>query len=66
MHKVSGMFSKNGISINQVKQEADKGEYVQIIIITHETQEFSVRKTLEKLESTDGVVSIDSLIRVEE
>lgn len=66
LHKVSGMFSKNGISINQVKQEANKGKYVQIVIITHETQEFSVRKTLEKLESTEGVVSIDSLIRVEE
>lgn len=66
LSKVSGVFAKHNVSLKEVKQEASQGEKVQIVIITHETQEFSIRKTLEKLETIDEVFSIDSLIRVEE
>lgn len=66
LSKISGFFSKNGVSIKEVKQDAANEKGVPLAIITHETQEFAVRKTLEKLAATEDVLSIESLIRVEE
>ena len=36
-----------------------------IILITHETNEYSVRRALEKIGMLDDVVSVDATIRVE-
>ncbi len=64
--KIAGVFAKYGVSLKEVKQDVYKESGVPLVIITHETQEFSVRKTLEKLEAMEEVFSVDSLIRVEE
>lgn len=66
LSKVTGVFAKHGVSIQEVKQEAERNDGVPLVIITHETQEFSVRKTLEKIEEMEDVFSVDSLIRVED
>ncbi len=66
LSKIAGVFAKYNVSLKEVKQEVAKANGVPLVIITHETQEFSIRKTLEKLESLEEVISVDSLIRVEE
>ena len=64
--KFSNVFAKNNVSLKEVKQESAKDGVVTLSIITHQTQEYSIRKTLEKLETLPEIVSVDSLIRVEE
>ena len=66
LFKISGVFAKYGVSLKEVKQDVGSENGVPLVIITHETQEFSVRKTLEKLGAMEEVFSVDSLIRVEE
>lgn len=66
LSKIAGVFAKYGVSLKEVKQDVYRENGVPLVIITHDTQEFAVRKTLEKLEAMEEVFSVDSLIRVEE
>lgn len=66
LSKMSGVFAKNGVSLKEVKQDSAENGYVNLIIITHETRELALRKTLDKLSSMEDVIAVDSLIRVEE
>jgi homoserine dehydrogenase len=66
LSKMSGVFAKNGVSLKEVKQDSAENDYVNLIIITHETRELALRKTLEKLSALEDVIAVDSLIRVEE
>ena len=66
LSKFSNVFAKCGVSLKEVKQDSGKDGVVSLAIVTHDTQEMAIRKTLEKLEALPEVVSIDSLIRVED
>ena len=63
--KIAGVFAKHGVSIKEVKQEAGTDK-VPVIIITHECKESAINKTLEKLKEAGAVISVDSLIRLED
>ena len=63
--KVAGVFAKYNISIIDLIQKGEGIEDIPIILITHETSEFSLRRALEKIEALEDVVSVDSTIRVE-
>lgn len=63
--KVAGIFAKYNISIIDLIQKGEDCENIPIILITHETSEFSVRRALEKIGELEDVVSVDSMIRVE-
>lgn len=65
LSKISGVFSKYNVSIKDVMQKAVEGESVPMIFITHQTNEFSVRKALEKIEEMGEAVKTETLIRVE-
>ena len=63
--KVAGVFAKYNISIIDLIQKGEGIDEIPIILITHETNEFSLRRALEKIAAIDDVVSVDSTIRVE-
>lgn len=63
--KVAGILAKYNISISDLIQKGEGCENLPIILITHETNEYSVRRALEKIGMLDDVVSVDATIRVE-
>ena len=66
LSKISSAFSKNGVSIKEVKQISAEDDKAQVIIITHVCKESAVKKTLDKLSSLDEVCEIKSFIRMED
>ncbi len=66
LSKVSGLFSKGGISIKEVKQSSSCGDKAQIVVVTHQCMESAVKKTLEKLNGLPEVAEINGVIRIEE
>lgn len=66
LSKIAGVFAKYSISIVDLLQKgADGEENTPLIVITHTTREFSVRRALEKIRQLDDVVEVSSMIRVE-
>ena len=67
LSKISGVFAKHGVSIQQVKQEAagENGK-VPITVIVHETLESAMKKVIAKIKTMDEVFSVESVYRVEE
>lgn len=63
--KVAGIFAKYNISIIDLIQKGEDIENIPIILITHTTNEFSVRRAVEKIKELDDVVEVNSVIRVE-
>lgn len=66
LSKISGTFGKYNLSIKEVKQYAGVSGKVPVVIVTHETNESVVNKTLDKIKALDCVCSVDSLIRLED
>ena len=66
LSEFTGVFAKNGISLDQVKQIAGSKGEAEVVIITHESKESAIKKTLEKLKSLGCVNEIGGLIRIEE
>lgn len=66
LSKISGVFAKNGVSIKAFKQDSGIDGKVPVVLITHETQEKSMEKTLEKIKSLEEVFEVTSVIRIEE
>lgn len=67
LSKISGVFAKNGVSIQQVKQEAAGVDgKVPITIILHETLESAMKKVIAKFGETKQVIAVESVFRVEE
>ncbi len=64
--KVASAFSKNGLSIKEVKQVACEDGQAQIIIITHVCEEKLVKKTLAKIAELPETFEVKGLIRIEE
>ncbi len=66
LSKIAGVFSKNNVSISEVKQVSYEDGKAQIIIITHQCGESLVKKTLDKLQSLDEVYGVKGTIRMED
>lgn len=64
LSKVTSLLGKHGISVAQVVQENDGANGLQLIIITHETKENSVKKAVDDINATAGVANVASVIRV--
>ncbi len=63
--KVAGIFAKYNISIIDLIQKGEGIENIPIILITHETNEYSVRRAVDKIAELEDVVEVNSVIRVE-
>ena len=66
LSKFTGEFAKNKLSIREVKQVGANDTSCEVIIITHKCKESHVKKTLEKLTLSDGVVKVEACIRIED
>ncbi len=64
--KITGVFAKFGISIVEIEQKNKKEgeERVPLIIVTHQTQENSVKNAVAKINES-GIATVDAVIRVE-
>ncbi len=67
LSKVTGIFAKQGVSVKDVIQNArgESSDVVPLIFITHQTHEKAVRRAIEKIASCEEIVSVDSVIHVE-
>lgn len=65
LSKITSVFSRNGISVEQVIQEKDKTEgHVPLIVVTHLTHENSVNKAVTEINSAPEYATVSSIIRV--
>ncbi len=64
--KVAGAFSKNGLSIKEVKQVSCDDGKAQIIIITHVCAEKLIKKTLSKITELEETFDVKALIRIDD
>ena len=66
LNKISGVFAKNNLSLQEVRQVALTDDKAQIIIITHVSGESVVKKAMEKLKSLEEVYEVQGVIRIED
>jgi len=67
LSKLTSVFSKNGINLTYVKQNATNvdGE-VELVLISDMSSESSVNKAIEKIKTMEEVVKVESILRVED
>jgi homoserine dehydrogenase len=65
---ITAILGKQNVSLRSViqKGEIKNEEKVDLVLVTHSTQEDNVNKSLEELRKLDAVESIDNLIRIED
>ena len=61
--RAAGVFAAQGISIDAMLQKSAKDGRAQVVFVTHETREKSVRAAVDAL--NDGTLRVESVIRVE-
>jgi homoserine dehydrogenase len=64
--RVADVFGNNGVSLASVIQKGAPGASADIVWVTHEASEGSMRTALADLEALDVVEDVKALIRVEE
>ena len=63
--KIATVFGKNNISIVElIQRSAPEDGKVPIVLVTHETHELAIRNAISKLNSMEGVVHVDTVLRV--
>jgi homoserine dehydrogenase len=63
---IAGALGSNNISIESMIQTGRSGEYVPIVIITHEATERDVRAALTEIDAFDIIREKSNLIRIED
>ncbi|HEY5524915.1 MAG TPA: homoserine dehydrogenase, partial [Clostridium sp.] len=65
---ITAILGNQDVSLRSViqKGENENEEKVDLVLVTHSTQEDNVNKSLEELSKLDAVKSIDNLIRIED
>ena len=63
--QISSCFAKQDISLLSVLQQPAEDASASILFITHVTREKAMQTALKALEHSDAVISVDSVIRVE-
>jgi len=65
---ITAILGNQDVSLRSViqKGENENEEKVDLVLVTHTTQEDNVNKSLEELRKLDAVESIDNLIRIED
>ena len=62
--KVTAVFGKYNVSIEQVIQKNSAGDVSPLIFMTHGSDEKSIRNAVAGLKNSDAVASVDNVIRV--
>ncbi len=66
LSKFTGVFAKNKLSIREVKQVGANENSCEVIIITHESKESAVKKTLDSFAGGEYVIKVEACIRIED
>jgi homoserine dehydrogenase len=61
---VATVFGEEQVSIASIVQKS-RGEVAEVIFVTHDAPERSVRRVLERLRELEVVKAVNSVIRVE-
>lgn len=61
---IAGVFGKNKISVESVKQISKPDGSASLAFMTHDARESNMVKALGKIEQLENVIKVDSLIRV--
>jgi homoserine dehydrogenase len=64
--KIATVFGEEGVSLASVVQKAATGEGAEIVWVTHESVERSVRQSLERIRALPEVAQVSNWVRVEE
>ncbi|UCH35616.1 MAG: homoserine dehydrogenase [Armatimonadota bacterium] len=64
--KIAAVFGEEGVSLASVVQKAASGEGAEIVWVTHESVERSVRQSLERIAALPEVAEVSNWVRVEE
>ncbi|WP_032079212.1 homoserine dehydrogenase [Clostridium drakei] len=64
--KIATILGKNEVSILSFIQKPKKEDFVSLVLVTHETIEGNVNKSLEEIKSLEIVDKIKNVIRIEE
>jgi homoserine dehydrogenase len=63
---IAGALRDSGVSLESMLQHGRApGEAVPVVLVTHETQESSVRQAVDRIERLDSVLERPSVIRIE-
>lgn len=63
--EVARIFGESGVSILSFIQKPKNVSFVSIILVTHDTIEVSINKSLEKISELEAIDKIKSVIRIE-
>lgn len=63
--KIATILGENEVSILSFIQKPKKGDFVYIVIVTHETLEGNINKSLEKMKELEEVNKVENIIRIE-
>lgn len=64
--EIAGIFGRHQVSLDSVMQKQRGNDHATIIFITHEAHEHWIHAALEEMRHNPSVISIESLIRVEQ
>ena len=67
LSNITKIFSSNNVSIKRLIQNPLKSKkHSSIVIITHETKDINLTKTIKKLSNKNYIIGQPKLIRIEE
>lgn len=66
MAEIAGILGRNQISLSSVIQKQSQGDQATLIFITHEASETSIHRALDEISDSQSVISVGSVIRVEQ
>ncbi|MDU6877842.1 homoserine dehydrogenase [Clostridium tepidum] len=64
--KITAILGKNNVSILSFIQKPRKEDFVSIVLVTHDTLEGNINKSIKEIKKLDVVDKIKSVIRIEE
>lgn len=65
MSKITGVLGNKGISLISVMQKEVRGDYAEIVLITHNAKTGSIFGALEEIGKLDIIKNVDNVIKVE-
>ena len=63
--KITTIFGQNQVSILSFIQKPKKEDFVSLVLVTHDTFEGSINKSLEEIQKLDMIDKVKNVIRIE-